>query len=74
MELLKMEIVECRSDGDYAGRPLAVHWQGTRLEVAQILASWRRPEGKCYRVSTQDGQVFELTYLEAPDVWVITEK
>jgi hypothetical protein len=68
-----MDIVECRSDGDYAGRPLALHWQGKRLEVAQVINSWRKPEGKCFRVSTADGEVFELTYLEAQDFWVITQ-
>jgi hypothetical protein len=65
--------VECRSDGDYAGRPLAISWQGQRLVVEKVLDAWRAPNGKCYRVSTQDGQVFELCYSEFDDAWSIAE-
>ncbi len=32
-----MDLVECRSDTEYADRPLALTWQGIRLEVAEIL-------------------------------------
>ncbi len=66
--------MECRSDGDYAGRPLAIHWQGRRLVVAELLDAWRAPDGKCYRVSTQDGGIFELHYSEPEDAWSILEK
>ena len=66
-----MEIVECRSDSEYAERPLALTWQGKRLEVAEIWARWRGPNEKGFRVKTTDGQAFELTYREVPDEWYI---
>jgi hypothetical protein len=66
-----VDSVECRSDSEYADRPLALTWQGRRLEVAEILASWRGPGEKGFRVKTTDGQAFELAYRELPDEWHI---
>jgi hypothetical protein len=66
-----MDTVECRSDSEYADRPLALDWQGRRLEIAEILAQWRGPGEKGFRVKTADGQAFELTYREIPDEWQI---
>ncbi len=63
--------VECRSDYDYAGRPLAVGWQGVRRSVQRLLEAQRTPQGKRYRVETQDGLLFELIYQEAEDVWEV---
>ena len=64
-----METVECRSDTEYAERPLSLIWQGRRLEIAEILARWRGPGEKGFRVKTVDGQAFELTYQEFSDDW-----
>ncbi len=64
-----MDSVECRSDSEYAERPLALTWQGCRLEIAEILARWRGPAEKGFRVNTADGRAFELTYRELPDEW-----
>ncbi|MBI5842711.1 MAG: hypothetical protein HZB19_21680 [Chloroflexi bacterium] len=66
-----MENVECRSDTEYAERPLSLIWQGKRREIAEILARWRGPGEKGFRVKTVDGQAFELTYREVPDEWHI---
>jgi hypothetical protein len=65
--------VICRSDNEYAGRPVALYWQGQRLEVEKVLAQWRVPEGKCFRVSAL-GQVFELVYHDASDDWLIVQR
>lgn len=64
-------MVECRSDSEYAERPLALTWEGQRLEVAEILTRWRAPGEKGFCVRTRDGQVFELTYREILDEWSI---
>jgi len=53
---------------------LAIHWQGERLVVEQILDAWRVPDGKCYRINTQDGQVFELRYSEFENAWSIVQR
>jgi len=66
-----MDIVECRSDSEYAERPLSLIWEGRRYEIAEILARWRGPSEKGFRVKTVDGQAFELTYREIADEWQI---
>jgi len=67
------EIVECRSDGDYAGRPIRIQWQGKFLVVAEVLANWRTPQGKHYRVITRDNRAFDCQYSEVDDRWDIQE-
>jgi len=67
------ELVECHSGFAYAEKPVALTWQGTRREVRRILSQWRSPQGRGFRVETDDGQAFELLYNEAADEWQITE-
>lgn len=67
------ERVECRAEAAYPGRPLAFTCQGQRWKVAEVLNSWRSPQGMGYRVSIQDGSVFELLYNQALDEWVVRE-
>ena len=64
-----MDTVECRSDTDYAERPLAVEWLGRRYEVAEILARWRGPLERGFRVKTAEGQAFDLTYQDSTERW-----
>ncbi len=66
-------LVECRSDTEYAERPIALHWQGGRLEVSEILSRWRTPAGKGFRVRTVDGQIFDLLYDEITADWQIQQ-
>lgn len=66
-----IEQVECRSEVTYAERPTAINWQGQRLSVSEVLASWRVPEGVRFRVRTENDQVFELVYDEASDIWLV---
>ena len=65
------ELVECHSGFSYADRPVALTWQGQRLEIIQILAEWRTPEKKLFRVRTTEGREFELAYSPATDEWQI---
>jgi len=66
-----MEKVECRSDSEYADRPLALVWEGQSREIAEIVARWRGPGEKGFRVKTVDGEAFDLTYREGPDEWIV---
>lgn len=66
--------VECYSGGEYAERPRAFYWQGARLEVAEVLASWRTPSGKRFQVRVEDGSIFELSYDATMDAWDINPK
>jgi hypothetical protein len=63
--------VECRSDYQYAQRPVALHWDEQRMEISAIQAEWRTPEGHSFRVITCDGRQFELFYGELDDEWRI---
>lgn len=65
------ELVECHSGYEYSERPLALWWHGERLSIAEIVAQWRIPGGKCFRVRTEDSQIFELFYGELYDEWRI---
>lgn len=65
------QLVECRSDYTYAQRPLALIWENQRLEVTEVLASWRTPQGLYFRVRVQDGKCFELRYQESGEEWQI---
>lgn len=64
-------MVECHSGFAYAERPIALTWEGERLEIAEIESMWRIPGGRCFRVQVQDGRVFELFYGELYDEWRI---
>jgi hypothetical protein len=64
-------LVECRSEVEYAEKPVALTWDGRRLAVTAILARWRTPRAKHFRVSTEAGQIFELVYLTAAGEWHI---
>ncbi|MBN1146128.1 MAG: hypothetical protein JXA78_02650 [Anaerolineales bacterium] len=75
------DLVVCRSDSQYAERPLAFHWQGERLEVTKILARWRTPAGQWFRVQAgslgvqsappSEEMIFDLCYDETIDGWRI---
>ncbi len=66
-------LVECRSDTEYAERPVALYWQEQRLEIIEILSRWRTPDSKYFRVRTADDQRFELIYNQAANSWQIQQ-
>ncbi|MGB9639480.1 MAG: hypothetical protein ACPL3P_03740 [Anaerolineales bacterium] len=66
------ELVECHSGYQYCERPIAIWWQNERLTVVQIIEEMRSPNGKNFRVNTQKGFLFDLTYEESTDQWTIT--
>lgn len=65
------DLVEVHSGYTYGERPLAFHWEGRRLEVKTVLASWRTPQGAHFRIRTTDDRDFELAYQEVADEWQI---
>jgi hypothetical protein len=68
---MKVANVACHSGYDYADRPVSFTREEEHLEIREIIARWRTPESKCFRVRTIDGQIFELSYSELPDSWQI---
>ena len=63
--------VVCRSDSQYPERPVALYYDGERLAIDQVLARWRTPEGRRFRVLARGHLAFELFYHEAEDRWEI---
>jgi hypothetical protein len=64
--------VECHSGHEYAGRPVALTWAGERFEVETIIAEWRTPESKGFRVQAVGEGIFELVYNQVSDTWEVT--
>ena len=67
------ELVECHSGFTYADKPIALTWEDRRLEIVDIPAQWRTPDERHFRVRTNNGQDFELSYREAANEWQITQ-
>jgi hypothetical protein len=68
---MRSEAVEAYSGYTYGESPRFVSWGGERLEVVKILARWRIPGGRGWRVEVNDGRLFELSYFERDDDWTI---
>ena len=66
------ELVSCRSDYSYAQRPVALQWEGQRLEILTVESEWRTPDGRAFRVTTARDRRFELVYHELDDKWQIS--
>jgi len=65
------DLVNCRADHDYPGRPLAFTWQGIRFEVADVLVQYRTPQGCQFHVRTMDANIFGLDYDITTDTWSV---
>lgn len=64
--------VECLSGFTYAERPIALWWEGKRLEIVEIVTQWRIPGGLRFRVQAENDRIFELCYSEQEDEWKIS--
>ena len=66
-------VVECYSSSAYAERPVALQWEGERVEIIDIEERWRLPNGVGFQVAAGDGRRFRLFYDELNDIWDINE-
>jgi hypothetical protein len=57
--------VECYSGSAYGEKPVALTWQGKRYTTLEILSQGRTPQVKWFRVRTEAGDFFGLSYHEA---------
>lgn len=64
--------VECLSGHTYAERPIALWWDGERLNIVEIEARWRIPGGRRFRVQAENSQFFDLCYVELQDEWQVS--
>jgi hypothetical protein len=65
--------VECHSDYCYEQRPVAFHWEEEWIQVETLIAEWKTPEGKGFRVQSGNGQIFELFYHQQRDQWEVQQ-
>jgi hypothetical protein len=65
--------IESYSSSRYAERPTALIIEKKRLEISEIIKSWRSPEGFVFHVRTEDDRSFELIYAELSDQWDVRE-
>ena len=63
--------VFCRSDTEYAERPIRLIWQDVSLEIIEITTRWREPNRKAFRVLTNSGQIFKLSYDLTTQQWKV---
>jgi hypothetical protein len=64
-------LVECYSGHEYPERPSAIYWEGVRCPIKKVIAEWRTPLGKIFRVQVLNGCCFELVYEQDFDTWKI---
>jgi hypothetical protein len=65
--------IECYSGARYGERPRALVSEEHRIEITEIVNSWRSPTGVTFQVLTEDGQSFELIFEEATGQWSVKE-
>ena len=62
--------VEAYAGGSYPERPTAVWWQDQRLEVEQVVRSWRTPDGLHFLVEIEKIGRVELIYHYQDGWWL----
>ena len=70
--LMEHNPVECLSGHTYAERPIALWWEGERLNIIEIVIRWRIPGGRRFRVQAENDRFFELRYCEQQDEWQVS--
>lgn len=61
--------VETYSGARLHERPRRFLWQGTWLEVREILASWQTPDHLTFKVLADDGRTYLLRWHRLRDTW-----
>jgi hypothetical protein len=65
------DLVRCRAEHAYPGRPLEV-WHDERWQtVTEILEARQTPTGRSYQVICEGQNVFWLTYDPESDTWQV---
>lgn len=65
----KLVQVVCYSGRTYAERPVSLIWEGIEHKVKQIEKEWQEPGARLFKVVTEDGSLFILSYNERGDEW-----
>ena len=65
--------VQCYSGYIYAEEPRSFVWQDSELRIESILRTSQEPGKRLFRVITENGKSFQLSYDEATDRWSAVE-
>ncbi len=68
-----MSCVRCYAGASYPERPVAFEWQGSWLEVTEIIRQARTPETLAFWVLAENDVCYRLTWQVAADNWTIAE-
>lgn len=66
--------VEAYAGASYPQRPSAVWWEGERLEVEQVIRSWRTPDALHFRVELQILGETTLSYNYQSEAWSLDRR
>jgi hypothetical protein len=69
----KQVMVNCYSGRIYAERPVSLVWEGVEHRVKEIEKEWQEPGARLFKVCTEDGRFFVLSYNERSDEWLAFE-
>lgn len=61
--------VKCHSGYTYPEEPRSFVWQQHEVGITTVEKAWREPGKRLFRVVTEDGRLFELSYDESADDW-----
>jgi hypothetical protein len=62
-------LVSCYSGRAYADRPVSLIWEGIEHKIAEVEKEWLEPGARLFKVRTEDGRFFVLSYNERGDEW-----
>jgi hypothetical protein len=68
------DLVRCRADHAYPGRPLEVWHDGRWQLVTNILDERQMPNGRSYQVICEGRNEFWLTYDPESDSWQVSAR
>jgi len=66
-------LVSCYSGRTYADRPVSLIWEGIERKIVEVEKEWLEPGARLFKVHTEDGRFFVLSYNERGDEWAAFE-
>lgn len=61
--------VSCYSGRTYAERPESFGWEDMEYKIQEIEKEWQEPGARLFKIRTEDGRFFVLSYNERGDEW-----
>jgi hypothetical protein len=66
-------LVSCYSGRIYADRPVSLIWEGIEHKIEEVEKEWQEPGARLFKVRTENGRLFVLSYNERGDEWAAFE-